>query len=220
MTFGAPAAPPRLQTRDLALGYEGVVFAHGIDLDVAPAEIVAILGPSGSGKSTLLGTIAGVVPAAGGTIRVDGVDVTRAPIHTRGIGLIFQEPLLFPHLSVVDNVAYGLRRHGAAKDVARVRSRELLDWVGLADYENRRVQELSGGQAQRVALARALAPRPAVLLLDEPFSALDVDLRQRLAADVAATCRHEGVGALHVTHDPAEAAAIADRIVRLEELLA
>jgi len=209
---------PRLETRGLALGYEGQVFARGIDLRLAPAEIVAVLGPSGSGKSTLLGTIAGVVPAAGGTVLVDGRDVTHEPIHRRGIGLIFQEPLLFPHLSVSDNVAYGLRRHGMARADARARAEELLAWVDLAGYGDRRPDELSGGQAQRVALARALAPQPAVLLLDEPFSALDLDLRQRLASDVARTLRQAGVAALHVTHDPQEATAVADRVVTLAEI--
>lgn len=204
---------PRLETRDLALGYEGQVFARGIDLVLQPAEIVAILGPSGSGKSTLLGTIAGVVPAMGGRILVDGVDVTDTPIHRRGIGLLFQEPLLFGHLTVAGNVAYGLRRHGWAKDDARRRALELLSWVDLDGYADRSVDEISGGQAQRVALARALAPQPAVLLLDEPFSALDHDLRQRLAADVARTLREQQVAALHVTHDPGEARAVADRIV-------
>lgn len=209
---------PRLETRDLALGYDGSVFARGIDLAVLPAQIVAILGPSGSGKSTLLGTIAGVVRAAGGAVLVDGDDVTRAPIHERGIGLIFQEPLLFPHLSVADNVAYGLRRHGASREAARARAAELLAWVGLSGYEGRSVDELSGGQAQRVALVRALAPRPAVLLLDEPFSALDRDLRQRLAREVADLLRQEGVAALHVTHDPEEASAMGDRVVDLTDL--
>jgi thiamine transport system ATP-binding protein len=204
---------PRLETRDLALGYEGTVFADGIDLELQPAEIVAILGPSGSGKSTLLGTIAGVVPAMSGRVLVDGVDVTDLPIHRRGIGLLFQEALLFPHLSVAGNVAYGLRRHGWTKADARLRALELLSWVDLDGYADRSVDEISGGQAQRVALARALAPQPAVLLLDEPFSALDLDLRQRLAADVARTLREQGVAALHVTHDPGEAAAVADRVV-------
>jgi thiamine transport system ATP-binding protein len=209
---------PRLETRDLALGYEGEVFARGIDLSLQQAEIIAILGPSGSGKSTLLGTIAGVVPAMGGTILVDGRDVTSAPIHQRGIGLVFQEPLLFAHLSVVDNVGYGLRRQGASRAQARERASDLLDWLDLGDYRDRSVDELSGGQAQRVALARALAPQPAVLLLDEPFSALDLDLRQRLADEVAQMLRHEGVAALHVTHDPSEAATVANRVVTLASI--
>jgi thiamine transport system ATP-binding protein len=210
---------PRLETRSLALGYDGVVFATGIDLVVRPAEIVAILGPSGSGKSTLLGTIAGVVPHVSGSVLVDGVEITHSPIHRRGVGLIFQEALLFPHLSVVDNVAYGLRRHGVTRVVARARAAELLDWVGLTDHGSRRIEELSGGQAQRVALARALAPEPSVLLLDEPFSALDQDLRQRLAADVSAMLREQGVAAVHVTHDAGEAAAIADLVVTMADLV-
>jgi thiamine transport system ATP-binding protein len=210
---------PRLETRSLALGYDGVVFATEIDLVVRPAEIVAILGPSGSGKSTLLGTIAGVVPHVSGSVLVDGVEITHSPIHRRGVGLIFQEALLFPHLSVVDNVAYGLRRHGVTRVAARARATELLDWVGLTDHGSRSIEELSGGQAQRVALARALAPEPSVLLLDEPFSALDQDLRQRLAADVSAMLREQGVAAVHVTHDAAEAAAIADRVVTMADLV-
>lgn len=210
---------PRLQTIDLALGYAGSVFARGIDLTVQPSEIVAILGPSGSGKSTLLGAIAGVVAPADGRVLVDGVDVTDLPIHRRDIGLIFQQPLLFPHLSVRDNVAYGLRRHGRSRADARARASELLAWVELAGFEDRATDSLSGGQAQRVALARALAPEPAVLLLDEPFSALDAELRGRLATDVAAMLRSRGVAALHVTHDPAEAAAVADRTLALTDLV-
>lgn len=210
---------PRLQTIDLALGYEGEVFARGIDLSLAPAEIVAVLGPSGSGKSTLLGAIAGVVPAMGGRVLVDSLDVTDTPVHQRDIGLIFQQPLLFPHLSVIDNVAYGLRRHGRSRDDARARAQELLVWLDLAALGGRRADELSGGQAQRVALARALAPEPAVLLLDEPFSALDRDLRERLATEVAGMLRERGVAALHVTHDPHEATTVADRVVSLADLV-
>lgn len=209
---------PRLQVQDLALGYEGTVFWHGIDLSVEKSEIVAILGPSGSGKSTLLSTIAGVVPAPAGRILVDGRDVTSAPIQERNVGLIFQEPLLFPHLDVGTNIAYGLRRHGWSRADATARAVELLAWLDLAGYERRRVDELSGGQAQRVALARALAPQPAVLGLDEPFSALDADLRQRLATEVAAMLREAGVAALHITHDAQEAAAIADRVIELSSL--
>jgi thiamine transport system ATP-binding protein len=158
------------------------------------------------------------VPALSGRILMGGVDVTNTPIHQRGIGLIFQEPLLFPHLSVLGNVTYGLRRQGESRRAAEARAVELLAWLDLPEYGNRPVDELSGGQAQRVALARALAPRPAVLLLDEPFSALDVDLRQRLATDVAATLRHEGVGAIHVTHDPNEAREIADRVLTMVQI--
>ena len=207
-----------LATRALAIGYPGNPVARGIDLSVEAGQILAVLGPSGSGKSTLLATIAGITPALAGQVLVDDRDVTTAPVHERRVGLIFQEPLLFPHLSVVDNVAYGLRRHGMPRTQARQRAEELLTWVDLGEYGARRPDQLSGGQAQRVALARALAPRPAVLLLDEPFSALDLDLRQRLASDVSGMLREAGVAALHVTHDPDEASAVADRVVTLADL--
>lgn len=212
------AVPPRLDVRDLALGYEGQIFMRGINLSLGPAEIVAILGPSGGGKSTLLAEIAGVVPAPEGRILVDGVDVTDAPIQARGVGLLFQEPLLFPHLDVSGNVAYGLRRHGMGRAQAAARASELLAWLGLTGYGSRRVNELSGGQAQRVALARALAPGPSVLGLDEPFSALDTELRQRLVAEVGLMLREARVAAIHVTHDEQEAHAIADRVIELSSL--
>ena len=208
---------PHLETRDLAIGYPGRQVARGISLTVAPAQILAILGPSGSGKSTLLSTIAGVTPALEGRVLVEGRDVTTTPIHLRGVGLIFQEPLLFPHLSVLDNVTYGLRRQQLPRKTADTRAQELLEWLDLGGFGERSVDELSGGQAQRVALARALAPRPAVLLLDEPFSALDADLRARLAADVALMLRHEGVSAIHVTHDAEEAGDMADEILTMAD---
>ena len=205
----------RLEAADLAIGHGSTVIAQGIALCVQPTEILAVLGPSGSGKSTLLATLAGITPALAGRILVNGADVTTTPIHRRGIGMIFQEPLLFGHLDVADNVAYGLRRHGQSRSEARARAAELLDWLGLAGYERRPIAELSGGQAQRVALARALAPRPSVLLLDEPFSSLDTDLRQRLAIEVAAALREAGTAAIHVTHDAVEAAAMADPVITL-----
>ena len=207
----------RLQTQDLAIGYPGRAVARRISITVAPAQILAILGPSGSGKSTLLSTIAGVTPALAGRVTIDGRDVTTTPIHQRGVGLIFQEPLLFPHLSVLDNVTYGLRRQRVPRAAAVTRAEDLLEWLDLGGYDHRSVDELSGGQAQRVALARALAPRPAVLLLDEPFSALDADLRSRLAADVAQMLRHEGVSAIHVTHDATEAADMADAVITMAD---
>ena len=134
------------------------------------------------------------------------------------IGMIFQEPLLFAHLSVGDNVGYGMRRKKVDRRQARERAAELLAWVGLPDFEHRHTDQLSGGQAQRVALARALAAEPAVLLLDEPFSALDAELRSRLAAEVAARLHDAGVAALHVTHDAAEARTVADRVVTMDDL--
>ena len=196
------------------IGYDRALLPP-IDLHIDAGGITAVLGASGRGKSTLLKTIAGVVPPLGGRVRVDDRDITELPIHERGVGLMFQEPLLFSHLDVVDNIAYGLRRHGLPRGQARAEASELLAWVGLAGYEHRPVRELSGGQAQRVALARALAPRPRVMLLDEPFSALDVELRGRLAEEVPALLRERGCAVLYVTHDPGEAAVIADEVVRL-----
>lgn len=203
-----------LQLRDLVVGYDTALFAP-ITIAVPSGSITAVLGPSGSGKSTLLSTVAGIIPALQGTIEVGGRDITVLPIQQRGVGIVFQEPLLFPHRNVIGNIAYGLRRHGASRVDADARARELLAWVGLAGLESRPVHRLSGGQAQRIALARALAPEPAVMLLDEPFSALDVELRSRLVDEVGALLRDRGCASLYVTHDPAEAERIADVVVRL-----
>ncbi|MDO9485563.1 MAG: ABC transporter ATP-binding protein [Actinomycetota bacterium] len=187
------------------------------ELTVPHGQIVAILGPSGCGKSTLLASILGTVPVLAGKVVVGGIDVTSLPIHQRRVGMVFQDPLLFTHLTVAHNVMYGLRRSGMSKPQAAARASELLAWVDLQGYENRSPLELSGGQAQRVALVRALAPKPAILLLDEPYSALDADLRSRLAAEVSALLREEGVTAIHVTHDELEAGSITDTVVRISE---
>ena len=207
--------PPRLQTRSLRIGYTTPLLPD-LNLAVPKGGILGILGVSGQGKSTLLKTLAGVTPPLAGRVLIDSRDVTDTAIHERGIGFVFQEPLLFTHLSVIDNIAYGLRRHRVPRAQARERSAELLDWVGLAGLERRSVHELSGGQAQRVALARALAPEPAVMLLDEPFSALDTELRSRLVEEVSAMLRLRRCATVYVTHDPVEAEAMADSIVRLE----
>lgn len=188
----------------------------GITLHVREGTITALLGPSGSGKSTLLQTIAGALPARTGTIWVGERDVTNLPTHRRGIGIVFQEPLLFTNMDVAKNIGYGLRALPEMQRTARVD--ELLTWTELTDLAHQPVTQLSGGQAQRVALARALAPGPGVLLLDEPFSALDRDLRTRLGQDVAEVIRAEDIAAIYVTHDPDEAAAIADHVVVITDL--
>lgn len=209
--------PYALRTDRLVVGYDGWE-SNPIDLRVEPGTITAVLGPSGCGKSTLLSTIAGILPPVSGRVLVDGVDVTSLPAHERTVGMVFQEPLLFPHYDVARNVGYGLERQGVSRGDARTRALELLEWVGLGGYGDRRVDELSGGQAQRVALIRALAPNPAILLLDEPFSALDVDLRQRLAQEVSELLRDRGLAAVHVTHDSVEAAALADCVLQFDEI--
>ncbi len=190
--------------------YGDLVAVDDVDLAVSPGEIVALLGASGSGKSSLLRGIAGLEPLTAGTVCWDGVDVAAVPVHKRGFGLLFQDGQLFNHLTVAGNVAYGLYRE--PKAVRRERVTELLDVVGLAGYGDRRVSELSGGQAQRVALARSLAPRPRLLLLDEPLSALDRNLRERLVGVLGDALRSTHTTALHVTHDQDEAFALADRV--------
>lgn len=207
-----------LQLKNLAIGYDTTLCA-GIQLTVPAGEVVALLGPSGCGKSTLLQTIVGALAARAGEIHVDGVDVSALPIEQRRIGIVFQQPLLFPHLSVARNVAYGLERLGKPRAEAVKRARDLLAWVGLDGLEDRDVQTLSGGQSQRVALARAMAVSPRVLLLDEPFSALDEDLRQRLATETAAALRGRDVAVVYVTHSLTEAHAVADRVVNFASLV-
>ena len=201
--------PPGLTVENLLIGYDSPVHTP-LSFHAPPGAVLAVVGPSGCGKSTLLATIAGVTPALGGRITIDGREVTHVPVQDRRIGMVFQEPLLFPHLSVEDNVAYGPRRTGHSRERARTTARELLSWVGLEGLAGRDVTQLSGGQAQRVALARALAARPAALCLDEPFSALDAPLRARLAREVSDIVARAAIPAIHVTHDPQEAAAMAE----------
>ena len=202
-----------LAVRGLSVSLGGMPVLCDVDLDVAPREVVALLGPSGAGKSTLLRVIAGLVSPGAGSVAWDGDDLDGVPAHQRRIGLVFQDAVLFPHLDVAANVGYGLP--GLSSDVRGSRIDDLLALVDLAGYGDRTVDTLSGGQAQRVALARALAPRPRLLLLDEPFGALDRDLRERLADDVRAVLRASDTPALHVTHDEDEALRIGDRVLRL-----
>lgn len=191
-----------------------VTAVDGVSLDVAPGEVVALLGASGSGKSSLLRAIAGLEPLAGGRITWEGRDLAGTPTHRRNFGMMFQEPALFPSLTVGKNVAYGLHK------VPRGRRPEVVDrfleLVGLPGYQGRKTTELSGGQAQRVALARALAPAPRLLLLDEPLSALDRGLREHLVEVLGEVLRRTGTTAVHVTHDQDEAFALADRVAVME----
>jgi thiamine transport system ATP-binding protein len=210
-----------LTVRDLVVLYRDddgtlATAVDGLDLDVAPGEVVALLGPSGSGKSSLLRAVAGLEPPAAGTIAWDGADLAPVPTHRRGFGLMFQDGQLFPHRDVAGNVAFGLRMQGLPRAERAARVAELLDQVGLAGYERRPVATLSGGERQRVALARALAPRPRLLLLDEPLSALDRALRERLASEVREVLVRTGATALFVTHDHDEAFAVADRVAVMD----
>jgi thiamine transport system ATP-binding protein len=208
----------RLVVDGVTVRFGARVVLDRVGLEVAAGEIVALLGPSGSGKSTLLRVIAGLLPPDAGRIILDGDDITRRPAHRRGVGLVFQDEQLFPHRSVAANVGFGLRMLRTATSEVERRVGELLELVGLAGYGDRGVGALSGGEAKRVALARSLAPRPRVLLLDEPLTGLDADLHDRLVADIGAVLRATGTTAVHVTHDRAEADALADRVVHIGDL--
>lgn len=192
---------------------------RGIDLEIAEGSLLAVLGPSGCGKTTLLRCIAGFERPDAGTIRLGGQVVSGpgvdVPPERRRVGIVPQEGALFPHLDVARNVAFGLRRVGRSETAARVD--ELLELVGLAGLGRRRPDQLSGGQQQRVALARALAPRPAVVLLDEPFAALDASLRSAVRAEVAAVLRSTRTTAMLVTHDQDEALEMADEVAVLRD---
>jgi thiamine transport system ATP-binding protein len=189
---------------------------RGVDIEVPDGKSGFLLGPSGSGKSTLLRCIAGLEGGYSGEVQVAGARVDGVPAHRRGVGLLFQEPALFPHLDVAGNVAFGLRYVGVP---AAERHAEVARWltlVGLADRASAAVDELSGGQRSRVALARALAARPRAVLLDEPLSGLDAELRRDLGARLKALLAAQGVPALWVTHDPDEARRLGDLAWRLE----
>ncbi|MBZ2198800.1 ABC transporter ATP-binding protein [Occultella gossypii] len=192
--------------------YAGTTAVAGVDLDVAVGEVVALLGPSGCGKSSLLRAVAGLEPLTAGRVAWDGADLRDVPVHRRGFGLMFQDGQLFTHRDVAGNVAYGLEMARVPAAERRDRVDELLELVGLAGYQRRPVVTLSGGEQQRVALARSLAPRPRLLLLDEPLSALDRSLRERLASDLHDILRRAGTTSLYVTHDHDEAFTVADRV--------
>ncbi|QHT57780.1 ABC transporter ATP-binding protein [Cellulomonas sp. H30R-01] len=225
-----------LRVQDVVVRYPAgrrgwTTAVDGVSLDVGAGEVVALLGPSGCGKSSLLRAVAGLEPLAGGSVAFDGKPVDGLPVHRRGFGLMFQDGQLFAHRDVAGNVAYGLagrrpegRGAGPGSDDGRTWAAggraalvdELLDLVGLAGYGPRPVATLSGGERQRVALARALAPRPRLLLLDEPLSALDRSLRERLAVDLRAALVATRTTAVLVTHDQDEAFAVADRVAVMD----
>ena len=203
-----------LELRHLTVAFEDrdTPAVEDVSLDLPEGEVLAVLGPSGCGKSTLLRAVAGLEPPTRGSVRYDGEDLAGVPTHKRGFALMFQDGQLFAHQSVAGNVGYPLRlRRTPRREVAR-RVAVLLDLVGLAGFEDRRPASLSGGERQRVALARALAVEPRLLLLDEPLSALDRSLRERLAADLRSILLRAGTTAMLVTHDQEEAFVVADRM--------
>ena len=204
-----------LGAREITVRFGDRTVLDKVSLEVATGEVVALLGPSGVGKSTLLRVIAGLLAPDAGTVWLDDRDITTLPSHRRNIGLVFQDEQLFPHLTVSQNIGFGLRMRGVGRAKVAARVAELLQLVGLHAFADLHVTKLSGGEAKRVALARSLAPNPAVLLLDEPLTGLDRELHDRLALDLATLLRSTGTTALLVTHDPDEATAIADRTVTL-----
>ncbi|SHM91536.1 ABC transporter ATP-binding protein [Cryptosporangium aurantiacum] len=191
-------------------------FTLDATVQAAPGQVLGVIGPNGAGKTTLLRALAGLTPLSGGRIELDGRRLDDVPVEKRRVGVVFQDYLLFPHLSALDNVAYGLRARGRRKAAARDAAREWLDRVGLSEHAGKRPGQLSGGQAQRVALARALVIEPDLLLLDEPLSALDAGTRLRLRTDLRTHLTSYGGPSLVITHDPVEAMILADRLVVLE----
>ncbi|WP_156721388.1 ABC transporter ATP-binding protein [Streptomyces apocyni] len=218
---GAGAEPGRgpalLSLTEATVRFPGGPALDGVDLEVAEHEIVCVLGPSGSGKSTLLRAVAGLQPLDSGRVLLEGRDQARVPAHQRGVGLMFQDHQLFPQRDVGRNVAFGLQTRAVPRDQRELRVRELLELVGLPGAGRRAVASLSGGEQQRVALARALAPRPRLLMLDEPLGQLDRSLRERLVVELRELFDELGTTVLAVTHDQGEAFALADRVVVMRE---
>ncbi len=193
---------------------------HGVDdvcLDIQRGELVAVIGPSGSGKSTLLNLVSGLTLGHSGSITLNGENLSQRPVHTRNIGMVFQSYALFPHLSVIDNVAYGLKLRGQSVLERRRKASELLAVMGLGEFEQRSVSQLSGGQQQRVALARALAIDPKALLLDEPLAALDASIRGQLRDQIRQIQQQFKATTLLVTHDQEEALTMADRVAVMKD---
>src|SRR5215217_6833524 len=207
---------PAIEVQNLHVGYGATPVLHGIDLAVAPGEFVAILGSSGCGKTTLLRTIAGFQKSSAGAIRLSGRDVANLPPEKRNIAMVFQSYALWPHMTVLGNVGYGLRLRGVPRPEVRRRVGEVLKLLNLSGLEERKVTNLSGGQRQRVALGRALAIDPQLLLLDEPLSNLDAKVRVQLRQEIKTLQNRLGFTAIHVTHDREEAMTMADRIVVMD----
>jgi ABC-type Fe3+/spermidine/putrescine transport system ATPase subunit len=204
-----------LELRHISQNYGDRALLQDVNLTVAAGEIVALLGPSGSGKSTLLAIVAGLQQPLDGSVWFDGQNITQRPPEQRRFALMFQDFALFPHLNVLDNVAFGLLEQRLDKSKARAKALDMLALFGLTDHARDKVWHMSGGEQQRVALARALITQPRALLLDEPFSALDADLRASLRDEFKARIQAAGMPTLLVTHGEQEARAMVDRAVRL-----
>jgi putative spermidine/putrescine transport system ATP-binding protein len=202
----------RLAVQDVGKSFGPHQVLRDAAIDIAAGELVSLLGPSGCGKTTLLRIIAGFEHPDSGRLLLDGVDITRQPPAGRNMGMVFQAYSLFPNMTAAENVAFGLRVRGAAKRARLTRAGELLELVGLGVHRDKYPRQLSGGQQQRVALARALALEPAVLLLDEPLSALDAKVRVQLRAEIRQIQRRTGISTVFVTHDQEEALSISDRV--------
>lgn len=207
-----------LDVRNLTVNYESIPVLKNLSIYIERGEIVALTGPSGSGKTTLLRCIAGLESVDSGSIWINGEEITRRPAHLRRIGLVFQDNQLFPHLNVADNIAYSLKLQRVAKNERNYKVAEALELVGLAHLAKREIVRLSGGEAKRIAVARALVAQPEVLLLDEPLTGLDGELHDRLLDDLGSLLRSRATTTLHVTHDHAEASALADRVLDIREL--
>lgn len=203
---------PLLEVRGLSAAWDGVPVLRTISFEVAEGELLALLGPNGSGKTTLLRCLVGLERPTGGSIRLAGIDVTIVPTHRRGIGLMFQDPALFPHRTVYENVAYGPLVQRRPREEVDEEVGRLVDVLRLHGLEDRLPEHLSGGERQRVALARTLAARPRMVLLDEPFASIDVELKAELRAEFRQVLRTLGIAAIHVTHDRDEGLFLGDRV--------
>ena len=213
----APPAAPAVRLRDIRRTYGEVVAIAGLDLDIADGEFFTLLGPSGSGKTTTLRVIAGFERPDAGTVELHGVDVTRTAPSERPVNTVFQDYALFPHMTVRENVEYGLRVKGVSRKERRARADAVLERVRLPGLGSRRPLQLSGGQRQRVALARAIVNGPPVLLLDEPLGALDLKLRQEMQTFLKELQRELGISFVYVTHDQEEALTMSDRLAVFNE---
>ncbi|BBK42561.1 polyamine-transporting ATPase [Allostella vacuolata] len=216
MRQGQAGAEGRVAVHDLVKRFGPVAAVDGVSLEVSPGEFVALLGPSGSGKTTILMAIAGFEYPTSGRIEIGGDDVTWAPANTRNLGMVFQRYTLFPHMSVAENIAFPLKMRGVARAERERRALAALETVRLGGYGERRPNQLSGGQQQRIALARAIVYQPRVLLMDEPLSALDKNLREEMQLEIKHLQQQLGITVVFVTHDQTEAMTMADRVAVLD----